>query len=202
MFDIGPIFISLLKKIGLLAKDSFMGDTVKYRDTLKLKHVATESILRSIRENYTHEGTSGQQVVTAAKESDTMSYWVVKGPHNQPENYKEGTPIKRGDIIRLEHLPTRGNLHSHHHSHEERKSPISRQNEVTVFGKNSIGDDNDNWRVEVQYGKTWYENIYVKLIHVDTNYALHSHNHEYTTDQKEVTCFRDRDDNDWWVVIK
>lgn len=183
--------------------DLYMGAPVRYRDTIKLKHVATGLSLHSHHIRYTHTGSSGQQQVTAYHGSDSNDYWIIKGPNGQPENYKEGQPINNGDIIRLEHLNTRKNLHSH----GDTPSPLSHQQEVTAFGDNGIGDFNDNWRIEIEHGGLrlmWQKKVKVRFIYVDTNHTLHSHgehsSHEYTANQQEVTCFSERDDNDWWVV--
>lgn len=48
----------------------------------------------------------------------------------------------------------------------------------------------------VRYG------VPIKLRHVKTSHVLHSHLINYTTGshQQEVTCFGDRDDNDWWII--
>ena len=85
-------------------------------------------------------------------------------------------------------------------------SPLSGQQEVTAFGKNSVGDANDNWRVEVEGRGIWFSKKKIRLIHLDTGLALHSHeNHsksEYTAFQQEVTCFDGRDDNDFWKIYQ
>lgn len=45
-------------------------------------------------------------------------------------------PIKCGQTVRLLHLNTNRNLHSHHF-----QSPLSRNLEVTAFGENGEGDE-------------------------------------------------------------
>lgn len=183
----------------------YTGVPVRYRDTVKLKHVATELSLHSHDTKYAHTGSSGQQQVTAYHGSDSNDYWIIKGPNGQPENYKEGQPISDGDVIRLEHLNTKRNLHSHGGI----RSPLSNQQEVTAYGDSGIGDFNDNWRIEIEHGTIrpiWQKKAKIRFIHVDTNHALHSHHghssYEYTADQQEVTCFPGRDDNDWWIISK
>jgi hypothetical protein len=67
---------------------------------------------------------SGQQSVTAVKDAaDPNSLWVVMCKHG--ERCSQGTPIKNGQTIRLTHLQTKRNLHSHHFP-----SPLSHQQEV------------------------------------------------------------------------
>ena len=177
------------------------GPPVRYRDTIKLRHVATGGSLHSHALNYTHPGTSGQQQVTVFDGADNNDLWIVKGPNGQPEMYKEGLVIRQGDVIRLEHLTTKRNLHSHN-----KPSPLTSQQEVTAFGENGAGDFNDNWRVEVLIGREWRENVNIRLIHVESEHALHSHkghkHPEYTADQQEVTAYKLRDDNDLWRISK
>jgi dolichyl-phosphate-mannose--protein O-mannosyl transferase len=46
----------------------------------------------------------------------------------------------------------------------------------------------------------------MRLIHVNTNHALHSHfgysHPNWTASQQEVTGFSGRDDNDWWSLFE
>lgn len=174
--------------------------TATYGSTIKLLHLETTRNLHSHSHNYGHSGTSGQQQVTAFEGADDNDWWVVKVPHGQPDGSRAGQPVRDGDIIRLEHALTRRNLHSHHGI----PSPVTRQQEVTCYGNNGIGDDNDNWRVEIEGGGSLDSNKRVRLIHVNTNYALHSHfghsHPQWTMNQQEVTCFGGRDNNDWWSL--
>ena len=48
-----------------------------------------------------------------------------------------------GQIIRLEHLLTGKNLHSH-----DIPSPLSRKFEVSGYGDDGEGDASDNWMIE------------------------------------------------------
>lgn len=170
---------------------------VRYGATIKLLHHATASALHSHLYNYTHSGSSLQQQVTGFAGGDDNDLWIVKGPHGQPENYRAGQVVRGGDIVRLEHVPTRRNLHSH----SGHPSPVTRQQEVTCFGENGLGDDNDNWRVEIEGEDVWHGGNRLRLIHVNTNHALHSHSVRYVQ-QQEVTGFGSRDDNDWWTLLE
>jgi hypothetical protein len=162
---------------------------VRYGSTIKVSHLWTGRTLQSHALNYGHSGSSGQQQVTAFEGADDNDLWRPKGPHGQPENYKAGQPIRHGDVIRLQHVLTGRNLHSH----SEHPSPVTKQQEVTCFGSNGIGDGNDNWRVEVEGGGEWVADRRVRLIHQATNHALHSHlghSHlQWTAGQQEVTAF-------------
>ena len=173
--------------------------TVRYRNIIKMRHLLTTNTLHSHALNYVHPGTSGQQQVTAFAGSDDNDLWRVKGPDGQPENFKVGEPVQNGDTIRLEHVLTGRNLHSHGGF----PSPVTRQQEVTCYGNNGIGDANDNWRIEIEGGGTWDSGTRLRLIHVLTNHALHSHpgksHPDWTAGQQEVTGFAGRDFNDWWL---
>jgi len=73
---------------------------------------------------------SGQQSVTGtSQQEDVNSHWTVKGPEQQ-KYCKRGEPVECGQKIRLEHLTTNRNLHSHHFS-----SPLTSQQEVSAFGR-------------------------------------------------------------------
>ena len=84
---------------------------------------------------------------------------------------------------------------------------------MTCSGEQGVGDANDDWRVHIEGGGTWVLGKRIRLIHVLTNHALHSHVHLYMhkdvhedagplTSLQEVTAFPSRDDNDWWFMIQ
>lgn len=97
---------------------------------------------------------------------------------------------------------TRRNLHSHGGI----PSPCTRQQEVTCFGSWGNGDSNDNWRVEIGGGGAVGVGRRMRLIHANTNHALHSHagwsHPQWTANQQEVTGFGGRDGNDWWEAFE
>jgi dolichyl-phosphate-mannose--protein O-mannosyl transferase len=78
-----------------------------------------------------------------------------------------------GDFIRLEHMNSGRNLHSH----AAFDSPVSGRQEVSGFGTSGDGDGGDNWIVECEsddvqgkvYGKTKF---YLK--HKDTGMYLYT----------------------------
>lgn len=62
---------------------------------------------------------SGQQSVTGVENADDAnSYWQIRGKPNNP--CLRGAPIKCGQAIRITHMKTGRNLHTHHFS-----SPLS-----------------------------------------------------------------------------
>ena len=178
-----------------------LGDphVVRYGVPIKLRHVPTGHVLHSHNINYVTG--SHQQEVTAFRERDDNDWWIVKGPSGGGKwNCRIGQPVQNHTVIRLEHILSEKNLHSHN----EFKTPSSNQGEVTAFGDHGVGDNNDNWRVEVNgdsHAAPWRIDHRFRLIHVITNCALHSH-HGYQTasHQQEVSAFAERDDNDFWTI--
>lgn len=84
---------------------------------------------------------SGQQSVTATEvQEDINSHWLIKAATGKP--CTRGEPIKCGTLIRLEHVETKKNLHSHNF-----QSPLSGNQEVSCYGDKGEGDSGDNWTV-------------------------------------------------------
>lgn len=80
-----------------------------------------------------------------------------------------GTPVKCGDVIRLEHVDTAKNLHSHLF-----RSPVSGGQEVSGFGERGEGDTGDSWKVICESNNDDYWRRYkpVALQHLDTGKFL------------------------------
>jgi len=109
---------------------------------------------------------SGQQSVTGTEQQeDVNSHWAIKGPEDH-SYCKRGEPVECGQKIRLEHLTTNRNLHSHHFS-----SPLTSQQEVSAFGESGTGDTGDVWSV-VCSGSFWQRDEAVMFKHVDTGAYL------------------------------
>ncbi|MCM3569915.1 MIR domain-containing protein [Neobacillus mesonae] len=176
--------------------------TVRYGQTIKISHLMTGLTLHSHALNYGHSGSSGQQQITCFNGADDNDLWRIKGPHGTQANYRANEVVQHGDIIRLEHVLTKRNLHSH----SGHPSPVTHQQEVTCFGSDGQGDSNDNWRVEVDGGGQWTAQRRLRLVHINTNHSLHSHrghsDSRWTAGQQEVTGFGSRDDNDWWWLLE
>lgn len=71
-------------------------------------------------------------------------------------------PIQCGSIIRLTHLTTKKNLHSHLFN-----SPLSGNQEVSAYGNDGEGDTGDHWYVDCS-GDYWERDDDVRLKHADT----------------------------------
>jgi len=117
---------------------------------------------------------SGQQLVTANPEraNGVASMWLVKEGQGSVE-CQPGDKIPYGSKIRLQHVRTGKNLHSHLVA-----SPLTRQQEVTCYGNNGDGDTGDNWIVQPKVYKSgssyWERDTIVWINHVDTGAFLGS----------------------------
>lgn len=136
---------------------------------VKLRHVASGYRLHSHDVRY--GSGSGQQSVTGFPEyDDTNSLWAVRGPPEAP--CTQGAPIRLGSALRLEHVRTGRNLHSHLHT-----SPLTHSQEVSCFGENGVGDTGDVWKVEAKDASSSSSNLWmrgqsVRFRHVDTGKFL------------------------------
>lgn len=173
---------------------------IRYGVPIKLVHNSSHMVLHS----HDHNLSTGShhQEVTGYKNRDDNDWWVVKGPDgNGPWNCEIGAPVRNYQIIRLEHLASGKNLHSEGGV----ESPSSHQQEICAFGEHGTGDANDNWRIEIEgQGENviWLGGHQFRLIHANTDHALHSHKSHKIRNQQEVTGYRGRDHNDIWVTEK
>ena len=144
---------------------------------MKLTHVESGSKNFLYSENKNLGGGSGQQIVTwMSDRASSGALWWLRGPDGE-EECDPGTPIKCGETIRLTHLETRRNLHTH-----GIQSPLSRQQEVTGYGGDGKGDTGDNWIV-VCSGDYWTQNKPVRLLSSDTSRYLGGSNNVKFTQQ-------------------
>ncbi|XP_022121893.1 stromal cell-derived factor 2 [Pieris rapae] len=127
-----------------------------------LKIMNTDLHLRLHSHDVKYGSGSGQQSITAVDVTDDHnSHWLVRPAMG--ETCKRGSPIKCNTNIRLQHVATKKNLHSHYFS-----SPLSGNQEVSAYGDDGgEGDSGDNWTV-VCNNDYWRRDTPVKLRHVDT----------------------------------
>jgi len=130
---------------------------------IKIKHVGKQGQSHYLNSSNQSYGTgSGQQIVTfIPKKSTYGALWQVKSADGD-EPCVPGTPIACNTIIRLEHLETGKNLHSHQH-----RSILSGQQEVSGFGESGNGDKSDDWKVECG-AKYWKRDTNFRLTHHQT----------------------------------
>lgn len=152
---------------------------------------------------------SSMQIITAIKDTDNNdSLFLIKEAHGK-EPIETGTPVKCNDVVRLEHINTAKNLHSHSFP-----SFITDSQEVCGFGGDGEGDVNDNWRI-VCYN---YQGPALKgstsffLYHVGTQQYLYinikkslfnEHNCRNCPilNHREVSCTTNKDKQSLWKVI-
>lgn len=138
---------------------------------VKLMNIAHKIRLHSHDVKY--GSGSGQQSVTGIKLSeDVNSHWTLKGSQDK-DFCQRGEPIECGQKIRLEHLTTKKNLHSHHFS-----SPLSSAQEVSAFGDGGVGDSGDIWVVMCE-GEFWSRDDQVMFKHKDTGAYLAASGHTF-----------------------
>jgi len=138
---------------------------------IKLKHVGTGYRLHSHEVSY-GSGSKQQTATAFPNVDDNNSFWIIRSAFQAPP-CAPGTEIKKGDIIRLQHLNTLRNLHSHYHV-----SPLTQQQEVSCFGDNGNGDTGDNWKVVASPSSSsssqWLRGEKVRIQHADTGLYLSS----------------------------
>eukprot|EP01100_Stratorugosa_tubuloviscum_P014675 TRINITY_DN79_c12_g1_i1.p1 TRINITY_DN79_c12_g1~~TRINITY_DN79_c12_g1_i1.p1 ORF type:complete len:222 (+),score=97.64 TRINITY_DN79_c12_g1_i1:65-730(+) len=133
--------------------------------TIKLKHIASNFRLHSHSVNY--GSGSGQQSVTGFSAiDDPNSLWLIRSTPQFPCNI--GSKITNGQVIRLFHISTKKNLHSHANI----KSPLSNQQEVSCYGDENNSDSGDFWQIEIIGSPVWTRTSTVLIRHVDTRAYL------------------------------
>eukprot|EP00002_Diphylleia_rotans_P012921 TRINITY_DN2523_c0_g1_i1.p1 TRINITY_DN2523_c0_g1~~TRINITY_DN2523_c0_g1_i1.p1 ORF type:complete len:217 (+),score=25.43 TRINITY_DN2523_c0_g1_i1:65-715(+) len=159
---------------------------VTCHSVIKLAHQATGFRLHSHEVSYGNSGSGQQSVTGFPHNDDPNSLWLVKARHGQV--CKNGERIKSGSVIRLEHVNTRKNLHSHNH-----RSPLSQSQEVSAYAPTKgEGDLGDNWVVDALDETFWKRGQSIRLRHVETRKFLSS-NPQYRYQnpipgQQEVVC--------------
>ena len=156
---------------GLLPNVSAKPQTVTCGSSVKLMNGQHKVRLHSHDVKY--GSGSGQQSVTGTVvKEDVNSHWTIKGPGDR-DHCIRGEPVECGQKVRLEHLTTHRNLHSHHFS-----SPLSSQQEISAFGEGGRGDTGDVWLVMCE-GDYWTRGDNMRLKHVDTGMYLSASGHTF-----------------------
>lgn len=189
--------------IGNSLYNASMPREVAYGAVVTLKnHKTGGGYLHSHFHLYPAKTGARQQQVTTYTHKDENNKWMVK-PFDK-ESHENVTVVKHGDLVRLEHLQTRRNLHSH-----SEKAPITAKHfQVTGYGENGTGDANDIFKVFIINGK---ENDHVltvtsklKFVHYFQHCALSASGKQlpkWGFEQQEVSCNPNlRDKNAQWNV--
>ncbi|XP_046758649.1 stromal cell-derived factor 2 isoform X1 [Gallus gallus] len=140
----------------------------------------------------------GQQSVTGVSAADDgNSYWRVRG--RTAAVCERGQPVRCGQAIRLTHLGTGRNLHSHHFV-----SPLSGNQEVSAFGEDGEGDYLDDWTVLCS-GTYWARDSEVRFQHASTDVFLSVTGEQYgrpINGQREVHGMATSSQNNYWKVME
>ncbi|XP_043793146.1 protein O-mannosyl-transferase 2 isoform X3 [Apis laboriosa] len=140
-------FQSLLEGNSLY--NATMPRQLAYGATITLKnHRTGGGYLHSHWHLYPEGIGARQQQITTYSHKDDNNLWLIK-MFDTDDIPSEPILVKHGDLIRLEHVITHRNLHSH-----KEIAPISKKHyQVTGYGENGTGDANDVWKVLIANGK-------------------------------------------------
>ncbi|XP_053969988.1 protein O-mannosyl-transferase 2 [Anastrepha ludens] len=143
-----------------------------------------------------------QQQITTYTHKDDNNKWIIK-PYNK-KAFVDIKYVQHGDLIRLEHVASKRNLHSH-----DEQAPVTKRHlQVTGYGEDGQGDANDIWRVLLVDNKqnTSVKTVTTKflLVHYMQNCALTASGKQlpkWGFEQQEVSCNPNiRDKNAIWNV--
>jgi dolichyl-phosphate-mannose--protein O-mannosyl transferase len=142
--------------------------TITCGSTLRIQNIITKYYLSSFGMNWS-TGSKLQIITGIEEDNDINSLFLIKeGDGIFP--CKNGENILCDSIIRLEHISTGKNIHSH-----EFPSFITGKQEACAFGDNGIGDVNDNFKI-ICYKQKGEKKIFGKseffLQHVPTGKYL------------------------------
>ncbi|KAJ2558774.1 Protein O-mannosyltransferase 2 [Coemansia sp. RSA 1933] len=160
----------------------------------------------------TYPDGSKQQQITCYSHKDLNNDWIISKVHGKTHGNTTDTVefVKDGDVIRLLHLKTQRNLHSHAFPGHVSKRDL----EVSGYGTGgTFADSNDHWRVEVVEELTG-NNPEHRLRALATRFRLHHVNQncmlrasgkslpQWAWRQAEVVCDKRnrKDDNTIWNI--
>uniref|UniRef100_A0A6P7H1P1 Protein O-mannosyl-transferase 2 n=1 Tax=Diabrotica virgifera virgifera TaxID=50390 RepID=A0A6P7H1P1_DIAVI len=189
--------------IGNSLHNASMPHQVAYGAIITLKnHRTGGGYLHSHFHLYPEGVGARQQQITTYTHKDDNNKWIIKKFNSESADGIE--IIKNGDLVRLEHIPTKRNLHSH-----KEQAPITKKHfQVTGYGENGTGDANDVWRITITGAKIGAEVTAVtsklKFVHYLQSCILTTSGKQlpkWGYEQQEVTCNPNlRDQNGLWNV--
>ena len=140
--------------------------------------------------------------MTTYTHKDENNKWLIK-PYNATA-YPNVKTLGNGDLVRLEHIQTTRNLHSH-----REPAPLTKKHhQVTGYGESGTGDANDVWKIVVAGGTSADRILTVttkfSLVHYLLNCALTTSGKQlpkWAFEQQEVSCNPNiRDKNSYWNI--
>ncbi|CAB3387653.1 Hypothetical predicted protein [Cloeon dipterum] len=192
--------------IGNSLHNASMPREVSYGAVVSLKnHRTGGGYLHSHWHLYPEGVGAHQQQITAYTHKDENNKWAIKPITEIEQDDKDEVQILRhGQYVRLEHMVTKRNLHSH-----KEPAPMTRKHlQVTGYGENGTGDANDVWVVHIDGGVKNQPVLTVtskfRLIHHLQKCVLTTSGKQlpkWGFEQQEVSCnpnFRDK--NALWNV--
>ncbi|KAK6621591.1 hypothetical protein RUM44_001398 [Polyplax serrata] len=192
------------KLIGNSLYNTSMPMEVAYGAVITLKnHRTGGGYLHSHWHLYPEGVGARQQQITTYTHKDDNNKWLIK-PYNKDKADEDIKFVRNGDLIRLEHITTGRNLHSH-----KEQAPLTKKHlQVTGYGENGTGDANDIWKLIIDGSdepisvKTVTTKI--KLIHYLQHCILTTTSKQlpkWAYEQQEVACNPNiRDGNAVWNV--
>ena len=160
--------------------DVLKSKSLTYGSSLRFQNVLTEYYMTSFNMNWS-TGSKLQVITAIRSDSDSDSLFLIK----EADGYfprSTGTPVKCGDMIRLEHVNTGKNLHSH-----ELPSFVTNSQEACAFGENGVGDVNDNIIIQC------YKQKDGEIIKGDSQFFFkHNATQKYAYINYKTSMFNDR----------
>ena len=139
-----------------------------FQSSLEGNHLAGRAVVREVRDGalitlrgcismpcgylhshwdlYPHGAGETQQMVGTYLFRDDNNQWQIR---KMMESNLSSEVVRHGDVVRLEHRVTGRNLHSH----DVPALRDKRMYQVTGYGEQGRGDDNDLWRIETVGGR-------------------------------------------------
>jgi hypothetical protein len=145
--------------------DSSIIWSVNYGAVVSICHQKTGRFLQSNEQNYSTGSRRQHVILVDSKDSlDASTQWKIK-PGDGID--KKKGPVKVGEMIRLEHVSTKRNLHSEINF----KATIGNLQEVCCFGDNGEGNQMDNWLFQLPSKEETMQTKQVfKLMHICGKY--------------------------------
>ena len=141
-----PRFQSTLE--GNFYQDLKINKYVEFGSNVTIKSSSMPCGYLHSHDHFYPEGLSNglpQQIVSNYLHRDDNNVFILK-----PWNSSSADNIVRhGDLVLVEHLNTR----KHVHSHREKALVAGHHYQVTGYGEDGVGDDNDVWRIEIAGGR-------------------------------------------------
>ena len=184
--------------------------TITYGSTICLENISNGNFLTTQNINYYHPKSGQKTQVMGTLNTDQTSQWLIKSKRGQgklnnqgygDETYNFGSPVKSGDIIRLQSMLSKKNLHSNVIYLTQ-----SNNQEVYVDEQAQLGDSDDHWRLELISSDVWTPNVSFKLVHVNTNTVLFSNSTTYipspnsSLKYNEISTRLQRESGDTWKI--